>query len=208
MTTPPAPTPPPRLAVLLSGGGRTLVNLAAAIRQGILPASVQLVIASKPCAGCDRARALGLEPHLIPGPIPASRLGQLLADHRIDFVVLAGYLTRLEIPPAYRGRIVNIHPALLPAHGGHGMYGRRVHEAVLAAGDTTSGCTVHLVDDEYDRGPIIAQSRVPVLKSDTPESLAARVFEAECATYPAAIAKLLRTLGNEPSAQAEDARPR
>ncbi|MGH7133160.1 MAG: formyltransferase family protein, partial [Phycisphaerales bacterium] len=138
---------------------------------------------------------------------PAPHLGRLLADHRVDLVVLAGYLTRLEIPPAYRGRIVNIHPALLPAHGGHGMYGRRVHEAVLAAGDTESGCTVHLVDDEYDRGPIIAQTRVPVLKGDIPETLAARVFEAECATYPAALAKLLRTLDNEPSAQAENASP-
>src|SRR4026209_2248419 len=110
----------------------------------------------------------------------------LLQKFRIDLVVLAGYLKR--IPPKvideYAGRIVNIHPALLPAFGGEGMYGSRVHEAVLASGATETGVTVHLVDDDYDRGPILAQWRVPVDKSDTVESLAARVLDVEHVVYP------------------------
>lgn len=185
MPTP--PVEPPRLAVLLSGSGRTLVNLAAAIAAGALRARIGLVIASKVCPGCDRARELGVEPVVIAGTIPADRLAAMLAEHRVDLVVLAGYLKMLAVPPGWAGRIVNIHPSLLPDFGGKGMYGHHVHEAVLAAGRTESGCTVHLVDEHYDRGPILAQARVPVLPGDTPDTLAARVFEAECRTYPVAI---------------------
>lgn len=115
-----------------------------------------------------------------------SELLALLHKLRIDLVVLAGYVKR--IPPQvineYAGRIVNIHPALLPAFGGEGMYGARVHEAVIASGAEETGVTVHLVNDDYDRGPIIAQWRVPVDKSDTPESLAARVLNVEHVVYP------------------------
>ncbi|HKN58280.1 MAG TPA: phosphoribosylglycinamide formyltransferase, partial [Gemmatimonadaceae bacterium] len=118
-----------------------------------------------------------------------TELLDLLRKFRIDLVVLAGYLKR--IPPLvirdYSGRIINIHPALLPAFGGEGMYGARVHEAVIASGAKESGVTVHLVDDEYDRGPIVAQWRVPVEKSDTPESLAARVLAVEHVVYPRVI---------------------
>jgi phosphoribosylglycinamide formyltransferase-1 len=118
-----------------------------------------------------------------------SELLALLRTFRIDLVVLAGYLKR--IPPKvvreYAGRIINIHPALLPAFGGEGMYGARVHEAVIASGAEESGVTVHLVDDEYDRGPIVAQWRVSVNRADTPESLAARVLNIEHVVYPRAV---------------------
>jgi phosphoribosylglycinamide formyltransferase 1 len=116
-----------------------------------------------------------------------------------DLVCLAGWLNLLPIPDDFHHRVLNIHPALLPAFGGKGMYGRRVHEAVLAAGIRESGCTVHFADNSYDTGPILVQKRVPVLASDTPDTLAARVFAAECAAYPEAIrmaAALLTQRGN------------
>jgi phosphoribosylglycinamide formyltransferase-1 len=118
-----------------------------------------------------------------------SELLNLLHKFRIDLVVLAGYLKRIQskVIREYAGRIVNIHPALLPAFGGEGMYGPRVHEAVIESGATESGATVHLVDDEYDRGPIVAQWRIPVEPSDTPTSLAARVLNVEHIVYPRAI---------------------
>lgn len=118
-----------------------------------------------------------------------SELLALLHKFRIDLVVLAGYLKRIQskVIREYAGRIVNIHPALLPAFGGEGMYGARVHEAVIASGAKESGATVHLVDDEYDRGPIVAQWRIPVEPSDTPTSLAARVLNVEHIVYPRTI---------------------
>jgi formyltetrahydrofolate-dependent phosphoribosylglycinamide formyltransferase len=183
---------PPNLAVMLSGSGRTLVNLAQAITEKRLHARIALVIASRVCAGCDRARELGIEPIVEPGTIAADRLERLLDQHAIDLCVLAGYLKVVRVPERYRNKIVNIHPALLPAFGGHGMYGHHVHEAVIARGCKVSGCTVHLCDDRYDTGPIIAQRCVSVLENDTPDTLAARVFEAECEIYPQAIAKLLQ----------------
>ena len=112
---------------------------------------------------------------------------KLVDDAGADLVVLAGWLCLLEIPPKYAGRVMNIHPALLPSFGGKGMFGRRVHEAVIAHGCKVSGCTVHFVDAEYDSGPIIAQRTCPVLDDDTPESLAHRVFEEEKIAYPDAI---------------------
>ena len=181
----------PRLAILLSGSGRTLLNIHDHILAGDLPAEIALVVASRECLGADRARERRLPTEVVPGDIPPDRLDALLAEHRIDWVVLAGYLRRLPIPPAYQGRVVNIHPALLPAHGGPGMYGDRVHAAVLAAGETESGCTVHLCDAQYDTGPIILQKRCPVLEGDTPHTLAARVFELETQAYPEALKLLL-----------------
>jgi phosphoribosylglycinamide formyltransferase-1 len=181
--------------VLLSGGGRTLLNLLEAIAAGRLAAQVRLVITSRAdVAGVERARAAGLPVEILrprdfrdPAAFAASQTGAILAV-RPDLVVMAGYLVHYPVPPALAGRILNIHPALLPRHGGRGMYGDRVHAAVLAAGEAESGCTVHVVDDEYDNGPIIAQARVPVLAGDDVRALAERVFEAECATYPEAIA--------------------
>lgn len=176
---------------MLSGSGRTLANLLEQIAQGALVASVSLVIASRECAGAERARAVGIPTLVIPGNIPPSALADLLALHRIDLVVLAGYLRLVAVPEAWRGRILNIHPALLPEFGGPGMYGDRVHQAVLESGRKESGCTVHIVDDRYDSGPIVAQARVPVLPGDTTASLAARVFEAECRLYPVAVQQVL-----------------
>jgi formyltetrahydrofolate-dependent phosphoribosylglycinamide formyltransferase len=124
----------------------------------------------------------------------AGQLESILREHRVDLIVLAGYLRLVprSVIGAYRGRIINIHPALLPAFGGQGMYGKRVHAAVLASGRRESGCTVHLVDEEYDRGPILAQRRVPVLPDDTVESLAARVLEAEHQLLPAVVREAAR----------------
>ena len=118
-----------------------------------------------------------------------SELLNLLHKFRIDLVVLAGYLKRIQskVIREYAGRMVNIHPALLPAFGGEGMYGARVHEAVIASGAKETGATVHLVDDEYDRGPIVAQWRIPIEASDTPTTLAARVLNVEHIVYPRAI---------------------
>jgi phosphoribosylglycinamide formyltransferase-1 len=179
------------IAVLLSGSGRTLVNLAASIGDGRLPRGTRItaVIASKACLGCDRARELGIEPRVMPGVIAPDQLESAVNGAR--FIVLAGYLKLIRVPAAYRHRIVNIHPALLPSFGGHGMYGHHVHEAVLHHGCKVSGCTVHLVDDEYDRGPILAQRTCPVREDDTPDTLAARVFAEECIAYPAALSALL-----------------
>jgi phosphoribosylglycinamide formyltransferase-1 len=188
----PAHVTPSRLAVMLSGSGRTLLNLLDHVDRGALRAVIPLVIASREGLGARRARQRGVPVVLIePGEIPADRLASILTEHRIDWLVLAGYLKLVHIPPAYRGRVVNIHPALLPEFGGPGMYGRHVHEAVLAAGRKVSGCTVHLCDDEYDRGPIILQKSCPVRPDDTPDTLAARVFELECRAYPEALQQLV-----------------
>lgn len=195
--TPPRDTPPAggagpaRLAVMLSGGGRTLKNLLEHIDRGTLRATVALVVASRECPGAEAARARGIDTRVIPGEIPRDTLGALLRACRIDWVVLAGYLRLVRIPEEYRGRVVNIHPALLPAFGGAGMYGERVHRAVLASGATESGCTVHLCDEQFDRGPIVLQMRCPVLPGDDAASLAARVFELECRAYPEALRRLL-----------------
>ena len=187
----PAPHTPARLALLISGGGRTLANLHDHITRGDLRAGISLVIASRDCPGAALARDLGFHVEVIHGEIPAPQLQQLLSTHTIDLVLLAGYLKLLHIPDSYRGRIINIHPALLPKFGGPGMFGLKVHAAVLAAGETESGCTVHFCDHEFDTGPIILRRRCPVLPSDTPESLAARVFEAEKIAYPEALRRVI-----------------
>lgn len=180
-----------RLLIMLSGGGRTMLNLDRAIRAGMLPARIAGVVVSRACAGADRARELGIPVHTAPGDISGPDLETLVRDAGADWVVLAGYLRRLPIPAALTGTIVNIHPALLPDFGGPGMYGERVHRAVLAAGVGESGCTVHLCDEQYDHGPVVLQGRCPVLSGDTVETLAARVFEVECRTYPRALRMLI-----------------
>ncbi|MBY0313121.1 MAG: phosphoribosylglycinamide formyltransferase [Phycisphaerales bacterium] len=177
---------------MLSGSGRTLLNLIDAIAKGRLTASIVLVIASRECLGAERARAAGLDTHVIRGEVPASDLERLLNATRIDLVACAGYLKYVHVPPAFAGRIVNIHPSLLPRHGGPGMFGDRVHAAVLAAGDTHSGCSVHLVDEVYDHGQILLQRTCPVLPTDDVHTLASRVFEQECIAYPEAINHLIQ----------------
>ena len=180
-----------RLAILISGGGRTLANIEGEIERRELNASIALIIASAECPGAVLARERGIPVEIIPGVISREVLADRLNARRVDWIILAGYLKLLNIPASYRGRVVNIHPALLPKFGGHGMYGRKVHQAVLAAGEKESGCTVHFCDDEFDTGPIILQRRCPVLQGDTPETLAARVFEEEKRAYPEAIARLI-----------------
>lgn len=184
-------TPP--IAVLVSGGGRTLRNLAAAIDGGRLRARIAAVLASRECPGAAWARQAGLTTIIRPGDLSAGAFQRVIEPFAPALVVLAGYLRKLPMLPGLEHRVVNIHPALLPGFGGRGMYGLRVHEAVLAAGCRVSGCTVHLCDAEYDTGPIVAQACCPVLDDDTPERLAARVFEVECELYPRAISDLLES---------------
>ena len=138
--------------------------------------------------GIERARRAGLPAEVEPD---AARTWSNLRGHNADLVCLAGYLRLLPIPPDFAGRVLNIHPALLPKFGGKGFYGDRVHRAVLEAGEHESGCTVHLCDNEYDTGPILVQRTVSVRSDDTVETLAARVFEAECEAYPEAIRRWL-----------------
>jgi phosphoribosylglycinamide formyltransferase-1 len=184
------PAKPPRLTVMLSGSGRTLDNLFAAIRDRRLDATITCVIASRETLGAQKARAANIPTLILPGVVDAPNLERTLDAHHTDWVILAGYLKYLNIPPKYAGRVVNIHPSLLPAFGGPGMYGDKVHAAVLAAGARTSGCTVHLVDSIYDHGQILLQRSCPVLPTDDPHTLAARVFAEECAAYPEALQQL------------------
>jgi phosphoribosylglycinamide formyltransferase-1 len=182
------------LAVLLSGGGRSLENLQQAITDGRLSARIAVVVSSKRDAyGLVRARNHSLDAVAIArqeyDSIVAfnAAINAVLARYPIDLVVLAGFLSLYQPPPLLEGKVMNIHPALLPAFGGKGLYGERVHRAVLEAGVKVSGCTVHFADDQYDHGPIIVQKAVPVEDDDTVEALAARVFAAECEAYPQAI---------------------
>lgn len=175
-----------RVAVCASGGGSNLQALLDRL-QGEVPARVALVLSNRNDAGAlERARRAGVPAEVLADPQDASEWLTRLGRREVDLVVLAGYLKL--VPPGvvqkYRGRMVNIHPALLPAFGGAGMYGRRVHEAVLRSGASESGPTVHLVDEVYDQGEILAQRRVPVLPGDLPDTLAARVLEEEHRLLP------------------------
>jgi phosphoribosylglycinamide formyltransferase 1 len=184
-----------RLAILLSGTGRTLQNLIDKINSNHLAASIVLVISNKHDAyGLTRAEAAGIATAVVtkkefPGPAFSERIFTLIRKARADLVCMAGFLQLLHIPDDFTGRVLNIHPALLPDFGGHGMYGHHVHEAVLKSGAKESGCTVHIADNEYDRGTILVQKRVIVMPGDTPEILAERVFAAECEAYPEGIIK-------------------
>ncbi len=187
-------TDPLPIAVLLSGGGTTLQNLIDRIGDRSLPARIVKVIANKPgMRGIDRARSAGLDTEVIQRrefPTVAAFSDRIFDRCRAagaKLVCLAGFLQLLRIPEDFTHRVMNIHPALLPAFGGKGMYGRHVHDAVLEYGAKVSGCTVHFADNEFDHGPVILQRIVPVLDQDTPDTLAARVFEQECLAYPEAI---------------------
>ncbi len=184
-----ATTAPVRLAVLASGGGSNLQAIIDHLEAlGDERAAEVVLVASDraDCGALAKARANHITAAVIEKPADGPALARLLDMHRVDCVALAGYLKFVptEVTSQWRGRIVNVHPALLPKFGGAGMYGRRVHEAVIAAGERVSGATVHHVDGEFDSGAIISQQRVPVEPGDTPESLAARVLAAEHHLYP------------------------
>jgi phosphoribosylglycinamide formyltransferase-1 len=192
-------TGPLRVAVLASGGGSNLQAILDhfGARGDTRTVDVALVASNRAGAGAlDRARAAGVPAAVIADAGDGAALARLLESHRVECIALAGYLKLVppEVTARWRGRIVNIHPALLPKFGGAGMYGRRVHEAVLASGDRESGATVHQVDDAYDRGAIISQERVPVEAGDTAESLGARVLAAEHRLYPRTLEALARQL--------------
>jgi formyltetrahydrofolate-dependent phosphoribosylglycinamide formyltransferase len=183
-----------RIAVLISGGGTTLRNLIERIAAGELDVEIGLVISSSPSAGGLKfAEEAGIPSTVVRRKDFPTRedFSKAVFDRcrrtEADLVVMGGFLKQVTIPEDYEGRVVNIHPALIPAFCGHGMYGHFVHEAVLQYGVKVSGCTVHFADNEYDHGPVIAQKAVPVEEDDTPESLAARVFQAECEAYPEVI---------------------
>jgi formyltetrahydrofolate-dependent phosphoribosylglycinamide formyltransferase len=174
-----------RIAVFASGGGTNLEALLEKLA-GHPAAEIVLVVSDRPGArALDRARRRKVEAVVVRYDDGEAML-DLLARHAVDWIVLAGYLRRIptEVVGRYRDRILNIHPALLPRFGGPGMYGERVHRAVIEAGERTSGVTVHVVDEEYDHGPIVAQRTVPVEPQDTPESLAARILEVEHELLP------------------------
>ena len=189
-----SPPKPLRIIVLISGGGTTLRNFVSYMDAGRLSVEIPLVVCSSPKAGGIKLAA--------EAGIPCEVIGRKTFPTREDFsdaifarareveadlVVMAGFLKLITIPDDFRNRVTNIHPALIPAFCGNGMYGHLVHEAVLEYGAKISGCTVHFADNQYDHGPVILQKAVPVHDDDTPETLAARVFEAECQAYPAAL---------------------
>jgi len=183
-----------RIGILISGSGRTMMNLLDCIKHSELNAEIAVVISSlSTVTGVGKARDAGLPVIIIrkkdyPGIDAFSRrIEEELDVAQVDLVVQGGWLCLWKIPPRYENRVMNIHPALLPCFGGQGMWGHHVHEAVLAAGGKVSGCTVHFCTNEYDKGPIIVQRTCPVEDDDTPDTLAARVFEQECIAYPQAI---------------------
>lgn len=186
---------PLRLGFLISGGGRTMINILDEIRQGRLNAEISVVISSRSTVGgVARARDAGLPVEIVrKKDYPdidafSHRIEEVLAAAEVDLVVQGGWLCLWKIPRRYEDRVLNIHPALLPSFGGQGMWGHHVHEAVLAAGCKVSGCTVHFCTNDYDSGPIVVQRTCPVEDDDTPDTLAERVFEQECIAYPQAIA--------------------
>jgi phosphoribosylglycinamide formyltransferase-1 len=191
-----------RLAVLVSGGGTTLQNFIDRIEDGSLDARIEVVISSMPTAyALERAQSAGIETHVVrwrdfeDDQAFSDAISEIIDRYEVDLVLGAGFMRRWMFPSRYEGRMLNTHGALLPKFGGKGMWGHHVHEAVLAAGETESGCTVHIADHEYDHGPIVVQKTVPVLPDDTPETLAARVQEAEREAYPEAIRVMAAKLG-------------
>ncbi|CAK8717337.1 Phosphoribosylglycinamide formyltransferase [Candidatus Electronema halotolerans] len=183
-----------KMAVLLSGSGRTLDNFHQRIEQGSLRAQIQVVISNAADAlGLEKARRYGY-PAFHANGNPA--VNAILADYDIDLIVLAGYLKLYQPPEALQQRVLNIHPALIPAFCGPGFYGHHVHEAVLAKGCTVSGCTVHFANEVYDDGPIVLQRCVSIADCGTADAIAARVFAAECEAYPEAV-NLVDELGAE-----------
>jgi phosphoribosylglycinamide formyltransferase-1 len=183
--------------VLISGGGTTLKNLIDRQRQFGLPVDFRLVISSKASAGgLTFAREAAIPTRILAkrqfadGDSHSKAVFDAIREAGCDLVVMGGYLEHLLIPPDFENRVVNIHPSLIPAFCGQGMYGLRVHEAAIRFGVKVSGCTVHFVDNQYDHGPILLQRTCPVLDGDTPESLQKRVFALECEALPEAICEI------------------
>jgi phosphoribosylglycinamide formyltransferase-1 len=182
------------IAVLISGGGRSLANLIRHRDERDLPIDIRLVISSSPSAhGVQIARDAGIETRIVrkrdfadPDHYTEAMFGPC-RQVGADLVVMAGFLKHVQIPSDFEGRVINIHPSLLPSFGGPGMYGHHVHQAVIDRGVKISGCTVHYVDNLYDNGPILLQRSCEVREDDTAETLAARVFEQECEALPRAI---------------------
>lgn len=182
------------LAVLLSGSGRTLQNIIDKINDKDLDAVIQVVISSSSKAyGIKRAEQNNIPVSIIKSSEYnnsenfSNEIINEIEKYPVDLMVLAGFMHLFKIPDKYSGKVINIHPGLIPSFCGRGYYGHHVHEAVVKAGVKTSGCTVHFVDNEYDHGPIVLQRTVPVHGDDTPDILAERVFEEECIAYPEAI---------------------
>jgi len=182
------------MAVLLSGSGSTLQNFLDLIARDELDAHVTCVVASREDAyGLERAREHDIPAAVVPRKAYqdvaafSAAVWEEIGRHEVELVALAGFMSLLTVPDAFENRIMNVHPALIPAFCGKGMYGQHVHEAALSHGVKVSGATVHFVDEHYDHGPIILQEAVPVLPSDTPETLAARVQAKEREIYPRAV---------------------
>jgi len=182
---------PVRVAVLISGGGTTLRNLIQRIEAGTLDAEILLVVSStRKAGGSQFAENAGIPSAVVrrkdfdSQDAFSAAIFDRCRQAGVDVVVMGGFLKRVTIPEDFSNRVINIHPALIPSFCGEGMYGHFVHEAVLDYGAKVSGCTVHFADNQYDHGPVIVQKAVPVMDDDTPETLAARVFEAECQAYP------------------------
>jgi phosphoribosylglycinamide formyltransferase 1 len=184
-----------KIAVLISGSGRTLKNLIELAAEDQLPVDIRLVVSSSPSAGGLKfAEEAAIPTKIVErGKFPKGAAGDqtfgaavfdACREAGVEYVAMAGFLKLAPVPDDFAGRVVNIHPALIPAFCGPGMYGHRVHQAVLDAGVRVTGCTVHFVDNEYDRGPIIWQQPVPVFDDDTADTLAKRVFEVEKEAYP------------------------
>ena len=190
-----------RLGILISGTGTTLQRFIDEITAGRLDAKIAVVISSRPnVLGIDRARKARIPTEVVEwrrfgnNEDFSAAVTDVLDRAQVDLVIQAGLLRKYLFPEQYKGRVLNVHPALLPKYGGQGMYGHHVHEAVLAAGETESGCTVHITDEEYDHGPIILQRSVPVLPGDTPDTLAERVQAAEREAYPEAVRIMMERL--------------
>ncbi|MCA9267380.1 MAG: phosphoribosylglycinamide formyltransferase [Planctomycetales bacterium] len=195
MDLPTQPTAPLRIAVLISGGGTTLRNLLDCIERGELNVVIDMVISSDPAArGLQFAADAGIATRVVrvkdfetAEAFSAAVFGPL-REAGVELVVMGGFLKHVLIPPDFENRVVNIHPGLIPAFCGKGMYGLRVHAAVLEYGAKVTGCTVHFVDNQYDHGPIILQRVIDVLPDDDPQTLQRRVIAVECEALPAAVA--------------------
>jgi len=188
---------PVRLGVLISGGGRTLLNLVDEIQDGNLNAEIPLVIASpEDCSGVEKCINVGLTCQALSKqdfPSVASLSEEVFSQcrsHEIDLVIMAGFLRLIRIPDDFEHRVLNIHPSLIPAFCGQGFYGSHVHEAAIARGARISGCTVHFADNEYDHGPIVIQRTVEIPDGTSADDLAALVFEQEQIAYPEAIRRV------------------
>jgi phosphoribosylglycinamide formyltransferase-1 len=186
-----SPVTPLRLAVLISGSGRTLNNFIDLAAEGSLPVDIRLVVSSsEKASGLQHAASASIPTQTFPRENYDSHAAYgaaIFAACRaaeVDYVAMAGFLKLVPVPEDFSGRVINIHPSLIPAFCGQGMYGHHVHQAVLDQGAKITGCTVHFVDNQYDHGPIIWQQPVPVFDDDTADSLAKRVFETELEAYP------------------------